>query len=308
VTSKAWKEPKYWLISAIGIFLTGLTPFLGAPLLRIVRNVYGPFAFWIPAVLMTGALFAGSMGTMGLLMLSVWLAVGIFSEFEARGYGSFWPAMLAIAVATLVSWQGPVVLGSYMGPSVGPSLQESLKTLVERIESNPQQKEWLEIVGIAPQTLMGQVPSMLGIVFMMCLAMSLILARRISGLFGVRYEQIAGTGRLLDFRIPDALAIVLIVSFLFSFLNVKEPLVNIVALNVLQFLVGLYFFQGLCVLETAFLIFRVDPLIKIAVYILIVAQLFFLLSLIGLADFWLDFRTRMRNWKLRRNQNQGQKQ
>lgn len=301
------KEPKLWALLVSASLLTLLTPFLGAPFLRLIRNVYGAFLYWMLGILVVGFLALSAAGTLALLVSSVWLVIGLFCEFEVRGRGRFWAAMFAILVGTLLSWQGPEVLRHFTGINIGQSVQESLHVLVQRIENNPEQKAWLESLGLTEPMLMGQVPSMLALVFLMCLAFSMILATRVASLFRLRYERIVGTGRLLDFKVPEPLILVLIFSFLLSFLKLDQPLVNIISLNILQFMVGLYFFQGLAVLETGFLIFRIDPMIKLIVYILIVAQLFFLLSLIGLADFWLDFRTRLRDWKLKRNkQNHGE--
>lgn len=287
--------------------MTVMTSFLGAPFLRLLRNVYGAWIFWLAGVFTVTVLATSNAGTMALLVGSVWLCIGIFCEFEARGRGNFWAGMAAVAVATLISWQGPIVFHEWFKIDIGQSVQEGLQALVKGIENNPEQKAWLETIGISTEAMLGQVPSMLALAFLMSLSFSLILARRVGNVFQLKYDRIVGTGRLLDFKVPDALAVVFILSFLLSFLKLGNPIVNVVALNVLQFMVGLYFFQGLAVLETAFLIFRVEPLIKLIVYILIVAQLFFLLSLVGLADFWLDFRLRLRNWKLKKNkQNHGE--
>lgn len=296
------KEPKAWALFISGVCLTLMTPFLGAPFLRVLRNVYGPLIYWTSGTLVTIALALNLPGTLTFLVASVWVTIGLFAEFEARGRGSFWAGMLAIFVGTLLSWQGPVFLSSNFGINSGESVDEGLKALVQRIENHPEQKAWMETMGFSTETLLGQVPSMLGLVFLICLSFALILSQRVASVFGVRYDRIAGTPRLLDFKVPDALVILFILSFLMSFLQIGQPRLNTVALNLLQFLIGLYFFQGLAVLESSFLIFRVDPFIKMILYILIVAQLFFLLSLVGLADFWLDFRLRLRNWKLKKSQ------
>lgn len=281
-----------------------MTPFLGAPFLRVFFNVYGSLLFWLLGVIVVAGLAAGLSGTLALLAASVWLCVGIFGEFEVRGRGGFWAGMLSVLLATLVSWQGPLILKKHFAADLGPGVEDSLQSLVKQIENNPEQKAWMETLGFQSEVLLGQVPSMLALVFLMCLAFSLILAHRISILFRVPYTRIAGTAKLLEFRLPDILAVILILSFLLSFLKLGQPAVNTFALNLLQFLVGLYFFQGLAVMESTFLAFRVDPLIKLIVYILIVAQLFFLLSLVGFADFWLDFRKRLRAWMLKKSKQQ----
>lgn len=295
------KEPKAWALFISGSCLTLLTPFLGAPFLRVLQNVYGSLAYWILGIVATVVVASGMPGTMAILAASVWICVGIFGEFEKRGHGTFWPGMLAIAMATALSWLAPGLLKTQFGIDVGPGVEESLQALVKQIENNPEQKAWMETMGVQNEALLGQVPSMLALVYLICLAFALMLAQRIAAVFRARFDRIAGTGRLLEFRIPDWVSVVLIFSFLFSFLRVDVPGLNTVALNLLQFLVGLYFFQGLAVLETTFLLLRIDPILKLIVYIFVVAQLFFLLSLVGLADFWLDFRKRLRNWVLKKS-------
>lgn len=295
------KEPKAWALFISGSCLTLLTPFLGAPFLRILQNVYGSVAYWLLGLVATATVAASMPGTMAILAASVWICVGVFGEFEKKGYGRFWPGMLGVALATLLSWVVPGLLKNQFGIDVGPGVEESLQALVKQIENNPEQKAWMETMGFQTEALLGQVPSMLALVYLMCLAFALMLAQRIAAVFRVPYERIAGTGRLLEFRIPDWISILLILSFLFSFLKVDVPGLNTVALNLLQFLIGLYFFQGLAVLETTFILLRVDPILKLIVYIFVVAQLFFLLSLVGLADFWLDFRKRLRNWVLKKS-------
>ena len=59
-------------------------------------------------------------------------------------------------------------------------------------------------------------------------------------------------------------------------------------------MMGLYFFQGLAVLEVAFRIFRTGAFWRFVIYFFIVGQLFLLLSAVGLIDYWVDFRSRMR--------------
>lgn len=295
------KEPRSWALFISGSCLTILTPFLGAPFLRVLQNVYGSLAYWGMGLLATAAVGGLFSATLALLVVSVWTCIGLFGEFEKRGRGTFGAGMLAIAAATLMSWLIPSTLENLTGIAIGPGVEESLQALVTQIENNPEQKAWMETFGFRSEVLLGQVPSMLALVFLICLAFALMLAQRIAILFRVPFERIAGTGRLLEFRIPDGVSVLLILSFLFSFLQTGLPMLNTIALNLLQFLIGLYFFQGLAVLESAFLLLRIDPLLKLIVYIFIVAQLFFLLSLVGLADFWLDFRKRLRQWVIRRS-------
>jgi uncharacterized protein YybS (DUF2232 family) len=59
----------------------------------------------------------------------------------------------------------------------------------------------------------------------------------------------------------------------------------------------IYLFQGLAVLEVSFLAFRIGTFWKVLIYVLVVGQLFFLLSAVGVIDYWVDFRQRLTKWK-----------
>lgn len=296
------KEPKLWALFIFGSILTIVTPFLGAPLLRVLRNVYGSIPYWILGAAVGIATFIID-PTLSVLLLSMWLMIGIYGEFESRGRGGFWPGAMGVAVAVLISWQMPGWLRAH-GIPASESVGDGLEALVKRIESNPEQKSWLETFGVDPNVLLGQVPSMLALAFILSLSFSLMMAPRVATALRVRFDRYVGSGRLLDFKVPDVLVYVFIFSFLFSFLNLGHPWVNTLALNLLQIMVALYFFQGLAVLESAFLLYRVDPIVRLLIYILVVAQLFFLLSLVGLADFWLDIRLRLRRWRFSKKNSQ----
>ena len=76
-------------------------------------------------------------------------------------------------------------------------------------------------------------------------------------------------------------------------------MISVVALNVFNVVMGIYFFQGLAVLEVGFLTFRIGNFTRFLVYFIIVGQLFFLLSAVGIIDYWADFRKRMGNMRSR---------
>ncbi len=253
---------------------------------------------FVPLVISGGSL-------VGLLVFSHWIMIGIFAHYEDQGRGTFYYGLLSILAATLTTWQGPKVIQAVTGREFEDSLQRNLETLVQSMNSNTDQKAWFETMGITTESLLSQLPSILAILFLMGLGSALIFDKRIAAFFGVRFERIVGTPRLLDFTIPNGFIWVFLFSLAFSFLKVGDPktaiLTNSLSLNILHFMVGLYFFQGLAITETALLIFRVGPLMKSIFYILIVGQLFFLLSLVGLADYWLELRLRLSRRNLKQS-------
>lgn len=299
-------DRKFWTLLGTSFLACLFVPFIGAPVLRVIRNVYGPKLFWLSGLLIFAALLASGGSLVGLLIFSHWILIGVFAFFEERGHGTFAYGLLAILLATLVTWQGPKLIQVLTGTAVENSLQQNLETLVQSMNNNTDQKNWLDTMGITTHSLLSQLPAILAILFLMGIGSALIFDRRIAQFFGVRFERIVGTPRLLDFAVPNGFMWVFLVSLALSFLKIGDEktaiLVNSVALNILHFMIGLYFFQGLAITETALLIFRVGPFMKSIFYILIVGQLFFLLSLVGLADYWLDIRQRFSRRNVRREQ------
>lgn len=288
-------DRKFWGLLAAGFFTCLLIPFLGAPILRVIRNVYRAQAYWLAGLLLCVPLMVTDGSLIGILIFSHWVMIGIFAHFEEKGQGGFYQGLGAILVSTLITWQGPVLLQKTMGLEIENSLQENLVRMVETLNQNPEQKEMFQTLGVSSESLLSQLPAILGILFLMGMGSALIFDRRVALMFGVRFERIVGTPRLLDFKVPSPFIWVFLASLALGFIQTGiSPAVNSAALNVLHFLVGVYFFQGLAITETALLIFRVGPIMKSLFYILIVGQLFFLLSLVGLADFWLDLRQRLR--------------
>ena len=55
----------------------------------------------------------------------------------------------------------------------------------------------------------------------------------------------------------------------------------------------LYFFQGLAVLEVLLNALKAGMFTRVVVYFFLVGQLFFVLSAVGLIDYWADFRRRL---------------
>lgn len=304
-------DSKIAILFGLGFVFSFLLPFVGGGFLRIARNVYGAAPYWGVAIVLGISLFLFdrtkalpfSLLSFTIFPFAVWIMIGAFAAFEERGRGNFWSGTVSVFLGTMVAWQGPILLiKSGLAPQE-QSLEQSLKLTINDLQKNPDQKPWIEAFGFTPENIVSFVPSMIASVLLLSLVFALILDRRMATPLGLKFERIVGTPRLLDFKTPDHLIWIFILSFLLSFTKIGTGAVSIVAFNILIYLLGVYFFQGLAVLETALLIFRVGPFFKMLFYILIVGNLFFLLSLVGLVDFWMDLRRRLRQWKAKQQSN-----
>jgi hypothetical protein len=291
------------LISAT--LMTALFAFLGTPVLRVMRNVFGPWKYWISGVLITAVLLIASPGFLvaGFLLLSLWVTVGVYQEFEERGRSSFWTALFSVLVGSAL-----VILGPYFWAKfLGLNLLDSLRAGLEEVGRQFFEGKSLSDFGISADAVINQIPSMVFLLEATALAFALMLDRKFALLFGLRYEKVASQMRLLEFRVPDFLIWAVMLSFLLSFLGGVPTPVATVASNVFSCLMGAYFFQGLAVMEFSLLVFRVGAIFRLLIYLLVVGQLFFLLSPVGVIDYWVDFRQRLKRWKLSGgNQNNGE--
>jgi hypothetical protein len=97
---------------------------------------------------------------------------------------------------------------------------------------------------------------------------------------------------LLSFKLPDSYIWIAMFSFLLSFIDIGPKQVSMVATNIVNVMVVLYFFQGLAVIEAFFSALRFGPVMRLVSYLVILLQLFVVVAAIGLIDFWVEFRKR----------------
>ena len=136
-----------------------------------------------------------------------------------------------------------------------------------------------------------QLPSAAVILLASSLALALIFEKRLMRWWKIdhlnMFRQRVGT-----YKVPDFFVWAFITSLIGAFLIKGQPIVETVSLNVLNLLVVVYFFQGLAIAASFFEAQRLSFFWRGFWFVLLVFQLFFLVSLVGLADYWLNFRER----------------
>lgn len=293
---------KFLTVLLAGTVFTLLFVFLGTPLLRVLRAGFGPWKYWLSGLAMTGLLLLGGVGfvMIAFLLLSLWITVGVYQEFEERGRGGLWTAAIAVALGSAVLIFGPIFLSQLLGANISEVLKESIGETAKQLSGGKS----LGDLGVSPESIIAVIPATVIILQIASLAFALMLDRKAAVLTGVRFERVASEMRLLEFRLPDLFIWLTMLSFLGSFGLAKSSLPEIISVNVFAVMMGLYFFQGLAVLEVSFLVFRISNFVRLLIYFLVVGQLLPLLSLIGVIDYWVDFRQRMKRRRLpQKNQN-----
>ena len=287
---------KFFTVLVAGTVLTALFVFLGTPILRVLRGAFGSWRYWVSGLAVTGLMLLGGAGFMmiAFLLLSLWVTVGVYQEFEERGHGNLWTAALAVTAGSALLILGPMIVSRFFGVDLTEVIKVSLGEVAKQLSGG----KALEEMGVSADILIARIPSTVILLQMASLAFALMLDRRAALLMGVRFERVASEMRLLEFRLPDAFIWITMLSFLFSFILAKESLEAVIAANVFAVMMGLYFFQGLAVMEVSFLVYKISNFMKLLVYFLVVGQLFFLLSAVGVTDYWIDFRQRMKKTRL----------
>ena len=285
---------KLLLLTVVAAVLSVVFSFVGAPLLRVIHNVAGSRFYWVSGVIITLVTTLAGLGPIAFLILAIWTVVGVYGELEQRGKAGFSSAFFAVLCGTALSIFGPLLLFRVLGYSLTEALHDSLDSVLKQVPAAQEPTSWLSGVQMNADFLISQLPGMMAILVLASLAFALILDRRVAFITGLRFERVASHLRLLEFQMPDWTIWFAMFSFLLSFLKIGIPVVSAVALNVFNVLIAAYFFQGLAVLEASFLAFRIGFFLRMAIYVFVVGQLFFLLSVVGVIDYWADFRRRLR--------------
>ena len=142
--------------------------------------------------------------------------------------------------------------------------------------------------------LMTQLPSLVIIAWMAAIYTSIFLEKYLSvGEMAPLVQIPSMRPQLADSRWPDVCVWAFIASLLGAFGNVQSLLLEGISANVLNICMVMFLFQGIAVVSKFFAGLRIGPFWKWLFIVLIVLQLFVLVCLIGLLDFWLGFRVRL---------------
>ncbi|MBV2169908.1 MAG: YybS family protein [Bdellovibrio sp.] len=279
---------KFITISSLSILLSMLTVVLGAPLLRVLRKAYGPRAFWILGLLATGAAWLLNAQPLALFLGSIWMTLGAYMEMEQRGFGWWISGLLSVALGSLAAGLG--LFGAFRknGINTYAEVQRLAEQFSQRVQDmNP-------VVKLDPAILVQQIPSAIVIVLVLALGLGLIFERRVFSWLNLPREKIASQLKLLEYRVPDYVIWVAMIAFLLTMVSFGGKAIAILAVNIVNVVIVLYFFQGLAVLEVFLNSIRAGVFMRVLTYIILVGQLLLLLSIVGLIDYWVDFRGRIR--------------
>jgi len=250
---------------------------LGAAPLKWSRRSFGRSAYWALGTGLTVGLFVLGAKAQSIGLFSIVIMIGVFSEFEEMGFSFLVSAFFALVINALLAggifafWISGV--GANWSQLILPTIENAVQLVTQ---SNPRIKA-------NAQDLMVQLPSVILMLWMGVLYLAVWLDRRGNAL----------RAQLAEVRMPDPVVWIFVVSLLGAFGGLLSSGPEAVALNVLNVCFLLFFFQGLAVVVKFFESVRMGIFWQIAFLFLIVMNLFLVVSVLGLVDYWVDFRARM---------------
>lgn len=268
------------------LVMTTITVVLGAPPLRILRLVVGRSLYWVSVIGMGLVLFGVGWKALAIFFVLIAMLVGVYSELLESQWSPLSSSAVALALTSLSAGVAFILWTVRQG-------QGWFTQLADDIQKNFGQSPLLNGgIKLSVEDLLLQAPS--GFLLLMIVAAALLL------LMEPRLREWAGqkgsfsTGYLKDFRLPDVFVWLTMAALLGSFAKFEIKWAQVLAMNLLNICVLLYFFQGLAVVVRFFDAMKVTLFWRTIWLVLMVLQLFLVVSIIGLIDYWMDFRHRLK--------------
>ncbi len=267
------------------VLLTLLTFVLGAIPLLAFRRASGrsPFLLSVGAVLAIGASAQAWFFVLAWALISI--LVEMFVEMEKLGYDYKAAGILAVFISSMGALGGFLVLKAKLGLELLTQFRSSLESLL--LAASNGEGNVKAQVGFLVQ----QIPSAVVILLIIGLGLAVYFEPKLSLWMGAKKEN-SPERKLGDFKLPDFLIWVFILGVLFTFVEMGQPKVKLLATNVLNVSLLLYFLQGLAVLTFWLNRLKVGPFGRTFILLMVLMQLFLVVSFLGVMDFWFSFRTR----------------
>ncbi len=273
-------------LMSLTALLTSLIGPFGAIPMRTIRRAFGRLTFWAALFALSGLFFAVKLPEVGVFTLLLAIMVGVFAEVEEHGGSIF-----ASAFTGLLASVGTMAIGVTLW------LQQSKTNILLQLKSYADQvvaraQEVNPEVTMNADTLVRTLPAALVVTLLVSMAVALMWDRSVGAFFRVARTSPTTGDKLRSFRVPDAFIWLVVASTFAAFYKHQNPLAEVVGLNVFYALVAIYFFQGVAVIAQGFKTFKVGPFWQ-GVWCLIIIVQFYAVAFLGLADFWIDFRSKL---------------
>jgi hypothetical protein len=286
----AQKISRILFYSVWAVLMTALTYILGAVGLKVLRQKLGRTGYWALTTVLSVGFFAIGAKPLALAFFSLVVLMGVFSELEELHLSFTLSAFFTLLLNALIAGGATALWVSRIGPKWTGMVQSSLEMLLKPVA------QLNASIQINYTDLMVQLPSIVLILWMGAIYVAVLLEGRLSAA-----DRAPAAGdphptmrqQLSQLRLPDAVVWLFILSLLGSFGGFEVRGLQAVSANVLNVSFVLFFFQGIAVVSKFFERLRMGSFWQFVFMVLIVVHLFLFVSLVGLMDYWVDFRSRL---------------
>lgn len=272
-----------WALTAL---FSWTTVFLAAGPLRGLRLSSAFWVFWPVALMMTAAMWFGGFPYVACGFAAVVLVVGLYTEIEGWGLGRGAASIgsLSALVAAVGMGFGAWCRSMKIAPATW--LTQWVEPMITKM------KEVYPTLEVEPEIIVSQIPSVLVILGLVVLAIAVLSEKTWLRALGARSELFERES-WTNFKLWDVSIYVLMLALLAALTRHGIKPVSIGGTNVLNVMVILYFFRGMAVIFKAFDVFAVGPIWRMLIGFILTFQLAIVVAVLGVADYWLDFRDRL---------------
>lgn len=273
--------------SVWAVLMTAVTYVLGAPPLKLLRAKLGRGGYWLLGIALTAGFYALHAKGMAIAFMSLVVLMGVFSELEEVDSGFLISGFFTLLINTLLGAGAFVMWASSAGPKWSQTILTALETMLKPLaELNPK----LEINYF---DLMLQLPSIIIMLWMCAIYLAVMLESRLNNGEAATSHSAMMRAQLAEVRMPDPVIWLFIVSLLGAFGGFSPKWVEATAVNFMNVCLLLFFFQGITVTAKFFETMRMGWFWQFLLMVVIIVHLALFVSLLGLMDYWVDFRARM---------------
>lgn len=278
------------LLYLLSVVLTATTFVLGAMPLKLVQEKLSPVIFWSVSLVISVAFFISKVPLLGISFLSLTVLLGAYDFFRKKSWSLEAASLTTLTLTSLLS----VGFYEYYKSAQDSEWYEQVKSIIRNILGQSQNMKGQDLEALLSEVLI-QIPSAIMIALSMSLLMSLVFYLNVKKSEPAKFFVLKSF--LKNFTLPSFFIWLFMAALLGSFIEEVyqwHVWIKPVSLNALNVIVFLYFFQGLAILFSFYDAFQIGPFGRVIWTVIFVLQLFLVLSLIGVSDFWLNYRMRMR--------------
>ena len=285
MSNQASDNKKYFLLAAVSAVMSIVFSVMSAPFIRVLASTKSKI-FWLVGLVFVSSLFFLKMNLVAIYVGAVWMTLGLYSELEKKGIT--WKKSGALSVLSGVMF-GVIAFLSITKWSVDHELySQVVDPLMVSL------KQLLPDENFETKAVMMFMPGLLASALISSLAVSLVFEAQIFKAFHIKRERLASGLKWLEFRLPDMFIWSSLFAFLFSVIETPFQFLQVIAINFAVISIVSFFFQGIAVFEFATRIFRFGRISKLLLYLLIITWALPVITVLGFADYWVDFRRHMR--------------